>query len=996
MKKRFFLRLQKNFTRHRESPMWFTHRIFRVITSITLVAFSTTVCTPLIAAVQMQNAQQSHVASFSADRQLMDLIDEVRISVGPNATDAAKRAFDPDRALKRFSQLSDQVRQSIEAEQKTADEKTIKTLNEQLQLFNERARIFHTYLVNLVVSTSLSQTLGFEKSAVDATQGNALSAWLDKIDPLPTPEDLTEMPFQTLKPNRSNVPKDFTVLEEMQRKTSAPLTKNASFTDSQYKASKGEAELTTDIRSKANELNRNALNIYNWVRNNVEWQPTWGGQQTADMTLDVQKGNAMDIATLTIALLRAANIPARYAYGSVDIPAERFKNMAGDFESLDAAWDFVSAGGVPVIAVTSGGQITKMRMEHVWVEVALPYYPSKGTKAVSTRNPIDTWVPIDPSSKTYTYLTGLDTEAIVNLDGEQLGNDFIASGTVNETEGWVQGLNSNIIEQAQEDAQKKLEAHINGMQNPTVGDVIGGRTIDQRTFTFFPSSLPYPKFTRAAAYSELPDNLRTRVTLGLGWDRIDQSYQTSKTIPLYLLNQRNLTISFKPATTVDETALKALIPENLTDPSQLPSFLPSSINVIPEIKRDNEVLLTGNTLALGAEVVMGYNFQTPTQNYMNKQDSIIAGSYLALGIVGSNPSPKTFNALKASLENTKQILETGTDVQKAALTRERLLNNMFVTGILGYYAQYISQSKLMNLQEKINHLPLPMAGTFGYEPYQRTSFGINRGIEAHGFYMNVRTAQAIQDKQGNITKNKQLMQQIGMLSSALEHQVPEQIFTDPNSAVKPEGFSTAKALSMAMVQDQKIYTINQQNQTQALQNLRLDSGAMDEIRSSLTAGKEIIAHTDQLTVLGYKGSGYAILDSVTGEGVYKISGGKNGGMVGIELGIALGYAVMAVFTGQGQSVAAVVSALLANPVVEVILLSSVILFSIFSIMDTIQLGEQKTLKCFLAGLFRGFTIGTAFAPGNKTDLLKALLVAVGLGVSEYGSLPSLRECGILP
>jgi len=121
------------------------------------------------------------------------------------------------------------------------------------------------------------------------------------------------------------------------------------------------------------------------------------------------------------------------------------------------------------------------------------------------------------------------------------------------------------------------------------------------------------------------------------------------------------------------------------------------------------------------------------------------------------------------------------------------------------------------------------------------------------------------------------MVQVGMLSSALEHSVPEQMLTDPNSTTKPEGFSTAKALGMAMAQGQKIYTINQQNQAQALQNLRLDSGAMDEIRSSLAAGKEIIAHTDQLTVSGYKGSGYAILDSATGEGIYKISGGKNGG-----------------------------------------------------------------------------------------------------------------------
>ncbi|MCL2871528.1 MAG: transglutaminase-like domain-containing protein [Betaproteobacteria bacterium] len=179
------------------------------------------------------------------------------------------------------------------------------------------------------------------------------------------------------------------------------------------------------------------IEIYNWVRNNIEWQPTGDalnksprrvhlrhravcgvatlahrpamrcaprlashpdpqrpltarsvhriprGQQTADMTLDVKRGNAMDIATLTIALLRAANIPARYAYGTVDIPAAQFINMAGDFANIDAAWDFASAGGIPITGITSGGVVNKIRMQHVWVEAAVPYYPSRGAKPAS-------------------------------------------------------------------------------------------------------------------------------------------------------------------------------------------------------------------------------------------------------------------------------------------------------------------------------------------------------------------------------------------------------------------------------------------------------------------------------------------------------------------------------------------------------------------------------------------------------------------------------------
>jgi len=385
-----------------------------------------------------------------------------------------------------------------------------------------------------------------------------------------------------------------------------------------------------------------------------------------------------------------------------------------------------------------------------------------------------------------------------------------------------------------------------------------------------------------------------RVTLGLGWDSYDQSYQQSKTLPLYQLNQRSITIGFRPASTADENALAALVPSNITDPSQLPSALPSSIRVVPEIKRDNEVLLTSGSMALGEEIGTGYSFQTPTQNYLNRTDSVIAGSYLALGIVGSNPSQKTFAALQTSLQQTKQILETGTQLQKEALTRDKLFGDMFITGVQGYYAQYINQSKLLSLRSSALHQSAPMAGTFGYEPYQRTLFGLNRGIETHGMYMNVRTAQVIKDKNGDGDKAKQLMLQVGMLSSTLESGVPEMMFTDPNSSTKPEGFSTAKALVMAMQQGQRVYTITQQNKATALPALHLDSLAMSEISDALASGKEVTTHTDQLTVPGFKGSGYAVTDPVTGEGIYKISGGKNGGFLAFLTGIAQGAALAAI------------------------------------------------------------------------------------------------------
>jgi len=604
--------------------------------------------------------------------------------------------------------------------------------------------------------------------------------------------------------------------------------------------------------------------------------------------------------------------------------------------------------------------------------------------------------------KQYNYLSGIDTQSIAGINGQQLANNFINSGTVNEQEGWVQGLNSDIIASAQSQAQQKIKDHINGMTNPTVGDVIGGRTIQPKNLPFLPASLPFAS-VKGSTYAKLPDSLQTKVTLGLGWDRYDQDYQQSKTLPLYLLNQRNLTISFKPATKADEDALAALIPPNITDPSQLPSFLPASIRVIPEIKRDDEVLLTAGSMALGEEIGAGYSFQTPTQNYLNRMDSVIAGSYLALGVVGSNPSQKTFDKLKASLTQTKQILESGTQAQKAALTREKLLGDMFVAGVQGYYTQYIAASMLVSLQSSTLYQPVPMAGTFGYEPYQRTLFGLNRGIEVNVLYMNVRTAQAIKDKTGNSGKAKQLMLQIGMLGSALESGVPEQMLTDLNSTTRPDGFSTAKALIMAMQQGQRVYTITQQNQATALSALHLDSLAISEIRDALASGKEVTTHTDQLTVPGFIGSGYAIIDPVAGDGIYKISGGKNGGQIGLAAGAAAAAEVAALLI-PGANIVTVIVESGVLPIIGVVLTYYMGMVMGLMIRDMIQgiNGKVNTFNCFLNGFITSFMttlgVGGRLIPELGEIINDAMLVA-GIGYTvltqeNIVNLPTLADCKV--
>lgn len=182
-----------------------------------------------------------------------------------------------------------------------------------------------------------------------------------------------------------------------------------------------------------------------------------------------------------------------------------------------------------------------------------------------------------------------------------------------------------------------------------------------------------------------------------------------------------------------------------------------------------------------------------------------------------------------------------------------------------------------------------------------------------------------------------------MLESALEHAIPEQLFTDPNNLVnKPEGFSTIKALGMAVEQGQRIYTITLDNQNKALANLRLDENAMNEIKSALLIGKHITTHTDQLFVPGFKGSGYIILAPMTGDASYKISGGKNGGWL---LGVLNGVGLAALISGW------VFSTSFALIIVLAVLLVASAIASLIAIM----LAEDPagTANCYIGGIRDG-------------------------------------------
>ncbi|RYE19774.1 MAG: hypothetical protein EOP51_19230, partial [Sphingobacteriales bacterium] len=119
-----------------------------------------------------------------------------------------------------------------------------------------------------------------------------------------------------------------------------------------------DVSISPEIKALAKQLNYNPAKIYKWVYDNIEYVPTYGSIQGAAYTLETKRGNSFDTSSLLIALLRTSKIPARYVYGTIEVPSKVVTDWVGGVNSVDAAQNLMGQGGIPNVGLVSGSQVT--------------------------------------------------------------------------------------------------------------------------------------------------------------------------------------------------------------------------------------------------------------------------------------------------------------------------------------------------------------------------------------------------------------------------------------------------------------------------------------------------------------------------------------------------------------------------------------------------------------------------------------------------------------
>lgn len=884
----------------------FNTNTLRRISTVVLFAFTSLTLQPLQAVAQSRLTQSNAPKNGAAseDEQYARLLNDIQDGAKRGAGKAAKgQSTRSETKTLRQQTLQLQALQAQIDQSFSSTEAQLKAANVSPEILARHSAAVAQYQARQSEFKRLLKTV--EDADDQDDEGHrasglvGMSTWLEKnnkkkthtpLDPakLPwgAPKAAPRMPAETKTAWYQNLTQDYKVqLAQASGLTSIgsiQFTHPPEPTQAPQGADLAETpdvQLTPAIRAKAKELGNNPVTITNWVRNTIQYLPTWGSIQGADGTLKTLRGNAFDTASLTIALLRASSIPARYQFGTIDLPTEQAMNWVGGVQKPEAALDMMYQGGIAARGLTSGGRITTIRMEHVWVNAYVNWTPSRGNKQgggaatpkistpdgvlqhVNPNGNLNAWVPLDASFKQYSYTQGMDLKTNVPLDANALLAAAQQGATV--TSNYAQNLNQANLQTQLAGYQNRLKAYINSTPTgagSTVDDVLGSQRIQTRNYTLLAGTLPYAIAANGNERAEVPDGLRWKVALRLYQSDNDLASDSPSMVverPLALLNDKRLAISFEPATPADQAIVDSAAQAGQT------SFSAYLTRYAPKIKLDFDVLGTGYAQQPGVDGKLVVVMKGPSGE-ISRDYKLTSGDTAVLSLnPAGTPADKYTNRARDYAMNELDTTRYG--LQGLA---EEMLHQL---GLAWWAQKYVAQDSMAAFTGVVQYM-LPSHALLLAPVSVRYFFGVPRSAGYKTRAMDAKLDYVmVEHKGGDQAKRKEFVRAAGKFGSYMEGAVFDQAFSPFN----PSGVSTISMLGQAHAQGLKVYTLKPGDEALVAQ-LNISADVQSEISNALAYGREVTVPQQDVTWGGYTGLGYIIEDPSDGSAAYQIDGGRSG------------------------------------------------------------------------------------------------------------------------
>ncbi|MDI6734805.1 MAG: transglutaminase domain-containing protein [bacterium] len=613
-----------------------------------------------------------------------------------------------------------------------------------------------------------------------------------------------------------------------------------------------DVQITPEIRRLAtNTLKGNPVLIYEYVRNNFDYEPYYGSLKGSQQTLWEKAGNDFDLASLLIALYRAANIPARYVYGTIEIPIEKAMNWVG-VKDKKTACDIFATAGIPVAGITSGGEITKVRLEHCWVEVYIAYLPYFGAKDWNKGRKC--WVSIDPSFKQYEYpedtiYTDPDTNETIEIK-----NIDISKRLPFDTDEYLSGTQT--LPPFMEYLEDINDWLVENTPAGVVYNIFAARSIIPELPEVLPG-LPNKILSINERYSEIPDNLRHKVRFG---GNINYEVSTPQ------IAFKRITLSYTPATSEDQSIINEY--GTLYD---VPAYL---INLKPQLKIDGEVKTTGDSIGMGEEEIFSMEFIEPSGYVERVANDVTAGAYYGIGIgVGKIPG----ELIKLSSDRFSQAYDTENLYVDGLLNDNIAGESLYFEAINWLYHTHANYSLVKTIMH-VTSVRQAEAISF-FEADVDYIFNSPKSVDIQGVSIDVdRDTASAFSISGDSSNLKDFMILRGYSGSVMEH-LGFDIPIGTTTAV-----SGIKAIQIANTQGIPIHKIDSTNIDSILPQLQVSSNVITDIQNAVNAGLEVTIPERNIQYYDWEGVGYIIMDTDTGAAAYRISGGTDGAVILARLG----------------------------------------------------------------------------------------------------------------
>jgi RHS repeat-associated protein len=610
-----------------------------------------------------------------------------------------------------------------------------------------------------------------------------------------------------------------------------------------------EVQLTANITAQAQQLGNDPVAIRNWVYNNIDFVPSFGSTQNSQRTLLARRGNAFDTSSLLIALLRSAGIPARYVYGTVDLPVDKVRNWLGDLPDGNSAADLLVKSGIPTVVVTVGGTIQFLRVEHVWVEAYVDFSPSRGAR---NRTP-DTWVPLDASFKAYTNTPSLPVMDHVSFNAGAAQVAMLAGSQ--RGANWITAISPVAVRGVNDQVTQQVAGYLGSQDISDAASVLGKRSVKADNTPIFAGSLPYAiKSAQTYRYDALPANLQQTISVslyGTPFEVDGDAPQVSVTMPLARIGTSALQVEYRGATAAADSLIQQYAAANSVTLSA------SSLSVVPQLKLGGTVLKEGAAVVYGTQQYWRAAVANPTGAFATPPDpsAFPAGTAIAFVVDTSGTTPDYAQALTADYGNRANLS----------------IADALATGGLQYFLLHDMFDDMVAQARHATVVRLPSVGTFATAVSVSYFFGLPRTASTQGFVTDVKALRyavvAPTAEEGVRT-----LAQMGVLGSFSEG-ATWSLLTGRDVA---GSLSAATLLLRANEAQIPIYELSQSNVSQDLPTLSLTDDDKTDIQNAVGAGQIVLVPAREMRVGSWSGVGYVVMDPTTGAGAWRVSGGLNG------------------------------------------------------------------------------------------------------------------------